>query len=269
MRSRLRLFVLVGLVATGVDVGVFAAARGWNLLVADVVALGLAAIVAYLLNRMLTFRGSPDARWVRRPSWFAATAVAAGIVDLLVLSALVALGVIPVGAKVVAVFSAAVLRWVAYRRILFREVRRELAEQLDRPPAAGTARLSIVVPAYREEDLIGETIEVISDELRGRRPEGRLRDRGGGRWLTRRHLGPSGGGRGPGGHPRREPGQGGGGTGWGGGRSGAHHRVHRRRPGLRPRADPRRAGPGRAGVGTWWWAAVATTTPTPWCGPGG
>lgn len=162
MRSRLRLFVLVGLLATAVDVGTLLILADLGLLTADLIALTLAAAVAYLLNRNLTFRRHPSARWVRRPSLFATTAVLAAAVDLTVLLLLDRQGLGLVAAKTTAVLSAAVVRWIAYRRILFNEVRRELGERLDRPPPPGDLRLSVVVPAYNEEALITETIDAIT-----------------------------------------------------------------------------------------------------------
>jgi len=165
VRSRLRLFVLVGLLATVVDVGIVAALPDPPLAVVDVVALVAAATLAYVLNRYLTFRGDPTARWVRRPSLFTATALVAGAVDVGVLTFLAALGVPVVGAKIVAVAAAAVIRWVAYRRILFRQVRRELAQRLDRPDPAGRLRLSVIIPAYNEQKLITGTISAVTEAL--------------------------------------------------------------------------------------------------------
>jgi len=165
VRSRLRLFLLVGLAATAIDVGTLLALQYQGLLAADVVALTLAAAVAYLLNRYITFRRQPLARWVRRPTLFGATALAAGLVDLSVLTALSRLGLAVPAAKVLAVGTAATVRWVAYRRILFHQVRQEMAQRLDRPPAPGTNRLSVVVPAYNEGELIGATLAAIRAEL--------------------------------------------------------------------------------------------------------
>ena len=165
MRSRLRLFLLVGLAATAIDIGTLLALHERGLLAADVVALALAAAVAYLLNRHITFRRRPLARWVRRPTLFGATALAAGAVDVVVLLAFHGLGLPVLAAKVLAVGAAATVRWVAYRRILFHQVRQEMAQRLDRPPAPGTKRLSVVVPAYNEGELITETLAAIRAEL--------------------------------------------------------------------------------------------------------
>ncbi len=165
MRRRLRLFVLVGLAATAVDVGILLALQGLNLVAADILALSVAAGVAYLANRNLTFRSDPEARWVRRPLWFAATAVVAGAVDVAVLVLLDGLGLPVVVAKLVAVLAAATLRWMAYRRILFNQVRRELAQRRERPAPSEPLRLTVVVPAYAEQDLIGDTVSSLRAAL--------------------------------------------------------------------------------------------------------
>lgn len=170
MRSRLRLFLLVGLLATAVDVGtvIWLSTAGQSTLMLaaiDVLALGSAAVVAYLLNRNLTFRADRSARWVRRPSLFAATATLAAIVDITVLLVLDAVGLPLLAAKAIAVLAAAAIRWVSYRRILLNEVRRELSERAERPPAPGDLRLSVVIPAFEEEELITDTIRAIDGEL--------------------------------------------------------------------------------------------------------
>lgn len=165
MRSRLRLFALVGLVATALDLGLLLALGDRiGVLRADVVALGVAAIVAYILNRQITFRGEPNARWVRSPSSFASTAVLAALVDLAVLSVLGAFfdntGDELILMKAAAITAAAAVRWTFYRWMLFNIVRRELAERRDRRPPTGALRLSVIVPAFREP-LIAETVSTI------------------------------------------------------------------------------------------------------------
>ena len=132
---------------------------------ADIAALTAAAAVAYGLNRVITFRGDPQARWVREPGLFAGTAAVAGSVDLAVLLALDGLGAPLLAAKVVAIVPAAVVRWTAYRWILFRWVRDELAQRVARPPAPGDLRLSVVIPAYNEQDRIADTLRTIDGEL--------------------------------------------------------------------------------------------------------
>ncbi|MGH1505101.1 MAG: glycosyltransferase [Acidimicrobiales bacterium] len=166
MRSRLRFFALVGLVATALDVGTFLALRDRGVLRADVAALAVAAVVAYLGNRMVTFRGAiRQARWVSAPGAFAATAVVAGLVDLAVL-ALASLATDPgLFSKLVAIAVAAVVRWTAYRWVLFNEVRREMEDRVPRPEPTGTHRLTVVVPAYNEGSTIELTISTLLADL--------------------------------------------------------------------------------------------------------
>lgn len=166
MRSRLRLFALVGLIATALDIGVFAALKDpLPAAAADAVALFVAAVVSYTLNRRLTFRGRPRARWVRHPGTFALVAISAGVVDLFVLGVVSSVGAGLLFSKVVAVGAAAVVRWSAYRRVLFSEVRREMAERRDRPPAPGNVRLTVVVPAYNESRQIADTVATLRSDL--------------------------------------------------------------------------------------------------------
>ncbi len=168
MRSRLRLFAIVGLMATFLDVAILVALEPTlPVTVADGLALTVAALVSYSFNRRITFRETPRARWVRHPGTFAIVAGVAGLIDLAVLSLGLALGVGLLVAKLVAVGAAAVVRWSAYRWVLFTEVRREMGERHDRPPAPGRFRLSVVVPAYNEGDQIEATIVTLRTELAG------------------------------------------------------------------------------------------------------
>lgn len=164
MRSRLRVFALVGLIATAVDLGVFLALGSDGVLVADTVALIGAAVVSYLLNRQFTFRGEPNARWVRNPLVFAGAAVVGGLLDLAVvvgLESLVALW----AAKLIGITAAASVRWGVYRWILFGVVRRELAERHDRVSPPGDCRLTVVVPAFNEQETIADTVHTLTEEL--------------------------------------------------------------------------------------------------------
>lgn len=158
MRSRLRLFALVGVIATAVDFFVFRSLASRGLVRADILALALAALFAYVGNRFLTFRDAKGARWVRQPSLFALTAGFAGIIDVATVVAGNALGFGLDLVKVVAIALAAVVRWTAYRLILFRVVRREMGERRQRPPVDAPHRLSVVVPAYNEGERIGQTV---------------------------------------------------------------------------------------------------------------
>lgn len=173
MRERLRRFASIGLIATAVDVVlllVLARGLGLIVIVADAIALAAAATVSFALHRQITFGGDPSVRWVHHPLAFTMAAVVAGAVDVVVLRGLVELtgwSSAPelVAAKLPAVAVASGVRFVAYRTVLFGSVRAQLAERVERTPAPGERRLSVVVPAYREADRIGATVARIREEL--------------------------------------------------------------------------------------------------------
>jgi len=167
--SWLRRFAAVGLVATAVDVGLAVAllSAGWPVVAADLVALLGAALVARTLHRLVTLRDDPFARWIREPAMFATVVVMAGVVDLVVLAAVrtgEGIGA-DLAAKVTAVLAAAVVRAVAYRFLLFRAVRVDQDQPGLLPLEPGLRRLSLVLPAFREVDRIGPTLERIRHEL--------------------------------------------------------------------------------------------------------
>jgi len=173
VRHRLRRFASIGLIATAIDVGLLLVlARGLGLIVvaADALALAVAAGASFALHRQITFGRDPSVRWVHHPSAFVMGAVVAGAVDVLVLRALVELtgwesAPELVAAKVPAIAVASVVRFVAYRWVLFGTVRAELSERVERPAPPGEVRLSVVVPAYHEEDRIAATVRRVRDEL--------------------------------------------------------------------------------------------------------
>lgn len=166
MRRRLRRFVVVGLVATVIDIGVLwvLADAGVAVWLADLCALAVASSASYVLHRTVTLHRSPFARWIHHPAAFGAPVVVAGAVDLLVLVSLDGpLGLVP--AKLVAVAVAASVRLIAHRSFLFRAVREEQGVPARRPPVTGEPRLSVVVPAYREADRIATTVADLRAEL--------------------------------------------------------------------------------------------------------
>ncbi len=183
MRSRLRLFALVGLLATAIDLGLFVVLvdrfrdgasvttlSAPRLALANLIALVAAAIASYGLNRLITFRGNPDARWVRSPASFAATAIIGGAIDICVTVVLVAVGLDAFGgrgtvAKVIGVGLAMIVRWIAYRWVLFTEVRRDLGLRRARVDPPGDARLTVVVPAYKAVGEIGDTVRSLRETL--------------------------------------------------------------------------------------------------------
>ena len=164
-RPDARRFVLAGLIATAIDVGIAIGLLevGLNRLGADVVALVAAAIASRLLHARYTLRGDQLDRWIRQPPVFVTVAVIAGIVDIVVFLALGSVAALP--AKLIAVGVAAVIRAFFHRVVLFRVVRREQGMPVHRPPAEGDVRLSVVVPAYNEAVRIAETVQRIRTEL--------------------------------------------------------------------------------------------------------
>jgi putative flippase GtrA len=149
-----------------VDLGLFVGLEPTlGLMAADAAALAIAAIVAYLLNWVVTFQGDPMARWVRHPGLFAATALIAGSLDVFVLGLVNRAGLSVAAAKIVAIGCAALVRWSVYRWLLFRRVRGELAQRVTRPDPDRPLRLTVVVPAYNEGDLIAETVAALDAEL--------------------------------------------------------------------------------------------------------
>ncbi len=173
MTGRLRRLALVALVPTAVDIGLLVALRqgaGWILVLADLAAITVASLVSYVLHRAYTFRSDPFVRWVRMPSAFVGVAVVAALVDIAVLRGVFAAqgfdtATSLIAAKAVALLAAAVVRLVLYRAILLQAVRHTLHGRVARPPAPGTVRATVVVPALDEASRIGATVTAIRDAL--------------------------------------------------------------------------------------------------------
>lgn len=164
-RPDARRFVLTGLIATAVDIGIAVGllGLGFDRLTADLVALGAAAVISRLLHARYTLRGDQLDRWIRQPPVFGAVAVIAGAVDLVIFVSLGSIAAL--AAKCIAVGVSALIRAFFHRVVLFRVVRREQGIAVHRPPAAGRVRLSVVVPAFNEEGRIADTIHRIGAEL--------------------------------------------------------------------------------------------------------
>ena len=164
-RPNTRRFALAGVGATVVDVGVAVGlvSAGLGRLPAGAAALVIAAIVSRILHARYTLRGDQLDRWIRQPPVFATVAVIAGVVDLAVFFGLSSLAVFP--AKCIAVAISAVIRGLSHRLVLFRVVRREQSSPMRRPVPDGEMRVSVVVPAYREEARIADTVTRIRREL--------------------------------------------------------------------------------------------------------
>lgn len=158
-------FFAVGIVAAAVDVGlaVGLVEAGLGRFLGDVVALGVAAVVARALHGRLTLRGDDLDRWIRQPPVFVTVVVVTGAVDVAVFVSLGSLSTL--AAKLCALACAASLRAVTHRLVLFRAVRREQSRPAHRAVAPGGPRLSVVVPAFREEGRIAATVGSLRAEL--------------------------------------------------------------------------------------------------------
>ena len=169
----LRRFVLVGVVATAVDVGLLLWLRqglGWVVPLADATAVASATAVSWGLHSTLSFPGNPAVRWYRRVREYAGAGAMALVADVAVLTLLDlwlrpgwwgALLVI----KAPALFVALLVRVVSYRDAMFEEVRADQLAPARRPAPEGGPRLSVVIPAYKEEDRIAETVRTVRDRL--------------------------------------------------------------------------------------------------------
>lgn len=169
----LRRFVLVGVVATVVDVVLFVVLReqaDWPVPVADGVAVAVATFVSWGLHGAVSLAGDPRTRWYRRPGHYVGAATVALIADVAVVTVLdlmldprraAALVVIKVPALVVALL----VRTANYRRFMYDAVRDDQRAPARRPPPPGRYRLSVVIPAYRESDRIEETVHRVREDL--------------------------------------------------------------------------------------------------------
>ncbi len=177
-----RRFVLVGAAATIIDVGLFVWLRqdvGWSVPTSDAVAVATATLVSWLLHATITFPGDPRVRWYRRPGPYVGSSALALVMDVSVVTVLdLALdprrGWALVVIKVPALRIAFLVRTANYRRFMYDTVRDDQRRPAHRAPPRGDVRLSVVVPAFREADRIGDTIRRIREELAGIAADGGL-----------------------------------------------------------------------------------------------
>jgi putative flippase GtrA len=170
-----RRFLLVGALATAVDVGLFVFLRqdaGWPVPVADAVAVATATLLSWLLHGTVTFPGDPRVRWYRRPGPYVGSAALALAVDVAVVTMLdLALdprrGWALLVIKLPALAVAFLVRTANYRRFMYDTVRDDQRRPARRVPPPGRFRLSVVIPAFREADRIAETVAHVRAELSG------------------------------------------------------------------------------------------------------
>ena len=172
MKRRLRRFLAVGLVVTGIDVAIVVALvelGGWMWVAADLVALLVAGTVSFVVHRRITFADDTHALVDHRLDRFVAAVGPAFVVDM----AIVAVGDVVfspslsvlIAVKLVAVGCAAGVRLLRYRQVLFGAVRARQVPPVDRAPAAGSKRLSVVLPAFRAADVIAGSVARLRADL--------------------------------------------------------------------------------------------------------
>lgn len=169
----LRRFALVGTIVTVVDVALLLVLReavGWPVWVADTAAVALATVLSWGLHGLLTFPDDPSRGWFRRLGPYVLTALLALVADVVVLTVLDA--ALDPGwwlplllLKSLSLLVAFLTRMANYRHAMFESVRDQQSHPEPRPPSPGSFRLSVVVPAYREEDRIADTVQRIRAEL--------------------------------------------------------------------------------------------------------
>ena len=169
----LRRFALVGTIVTIVDVALLLVLREaleWPVWLADAVAVAAATVLSWGMHGLLTFPDDPSRSWFRRLGPYLLTAGLALVADVAVLTLLDAaldpgwwLPLLVL--KALSLFVAFLTRMANYRHAMFESVRDQQAHPEPRPVSPGAFRLSVVVPAYREEDRIAETVQRIRAEL--------------------------------------------------------------------------------------------------------
>jgi putative flippase GtrA len=169
-RRHLRCFARVTGAVTLVDAAVLLAGRaaGVPVVGADALAVAVASASSFSLHRHVTFGDDPYVRWVQRPGVFAATALGAGAVDVVLTRAVAGRSATParlLAAKGVGLAVAGAVRLVAYRAALLPDVRRGLTARTSRPGPPGDLRLTVVVPAFDEPGRIGDAVEALRTAL--------------------------------------------------------------------------------------------------------
>lgn len=174
-----RRFASVGAAVTLLDLGLvllLARVTDWWLPVIDAVAIAVATFVSYWLHRAISYAAEPARRWYRDVRHYVLAAFIALAADVAVFTILTQGSdhsmrsvVIP---KLFGLTAGFLVRLMSYRQTMFRSIRAEQGRPRPRPVAPGDVRLTLVVPAYYEEDGIGDTVRSVESALGHLRADG-------------------------------------------------------------------------------------------------
>lgn len=174
-----RRFASVGAAVTLLDLGlVLLGARftDWPLPVVDAVAIVVATFVSYWLHRAISYAAEPARRWYRDLRHYVMAALLALAADVAVFSILVQGSDHSVRSVVIPKFlglaAGFLVRLTSYRQTMFRSIRADQNRPRGRQAAPGDVRLSLVIPAYFEEDGIAETVAAVDAALGHLRTDG-------------------------------------------------------------------------------------------------
>ena len=174
-----RRFASVGAAVTLLDLGlVLLGARftDWPLPVVDAVAIVVATFVSYWLHRAISYAAEPARRWYRDLRHYVMAAFLALAADVAVFSILIQGSDHSVRSVVIPKFlglaAGFLVRLTSYRQTMFRSIRADQNRPRGRQAAPGDVRLSLVIPAYFEEDGIAETVAAVDAALGHLRTDG-------------------------------------------------------------------------------------------------
>ncbi len=174
-----RRFASVGAAVTLLDLGLVllgACFTDWPLPVVDAVAIVVATFVSYWLHRAISYAAEPARRWYRDLRHYVMAALLALAADVAVFSILVQGSDHSVRSVVIPKFlglaAGFLVRLTSYRQTMFRSIRADQNRPRGRQAAPGDVRLSLVIPAYFEEDGIAETVTAVEAALGHLRTDG-------------------------------------------------------------------------------------------------
>jgi len=134
---------------------------------ADALAALTGSAVEFVLAESVAAGGDPHIRHTRHPRVAVAMALAgvsADVATLMVMEQLTRRRH-PVASKFVAMGAAWTARFAMQRALLGHELRQQARAAFPKPVAPGAVRVSVIVPAFCEEDRIGATVKALRDEL--------------------------------------------------------------------------------------------------------